>query len=49
MALFSMPAQREDGTAVDVLVVSNPEANRPGDDGEPKSVRDAWDCISGAR
>jgi hypothetical protein len=28
-----------------VLIVSNPDANRPGHDGEPLSVRDAYDAL----
>jgi hypothetical protein len=29
-----------------VLIESNPAANRPGNDGEPKSVRDACDALA---
>jgi hypothetical protein len=28
-----------------VLIASNPAANRPGHDGEPLSVRDAYDAL----
>jgi hypothetical protein len=28
-----------------VLIASNPAANRPGTDGEPLSVRDAYDAL----
>ena len=32
-----------------VLIESNPAASRPGTDGEPKSVRDAYDALPGKR